>query len=126
VLWNAGAVCPVTVDTRGFFARGIKLGLDPKDWGKTLFAKEPENMIDVLHRAAVSWERGETAALKEIFKETGMGENPAFWQAAQALSEVLPEGEKEKQMLQGLLYSRNGFMNPEEPGKNNSLCFDRR
>jgi len=81
-------------------------------------------MIDVLHRAAVYWERGETAALKELLKETGMGENPAFWQAAQALSEVLPEGDKEKQMLQGLLYSRNGFMSRKEPEGKQQSMFD--
>jgi len=39
------------------------------------------------------------------------------WQAAQALSELLPEGDKEKQMLQGLLYSRGGFATAETPGK---------
>ncbi len=104
--------------------RGNIKCLDPKDRGNALFAKEPENMIDVLHRAAVYWEQGESAALKEFLKETGMGENPAFWQAAQALSEVLPEGDKEKQMLQGLLYSRNGFTNCGESEKKQKSMFD--
>jgi len=91
--------------------------LGPLERNSRLFEREPENMIDVLHRALIYWERGETAAVKELLKETGMGENPAFWQAAQALSEVLPEGDKEKQMLQGLLYSRGGFATAETPGK---------
>lgn len=30
----------------------------------------------------------------------------ALWTVAQALSEILPEGDKEKQMLQGLLASK--------------------
>lgn len=34
------------------------------------------------------------------------GANETFWQVAQAISEVLPEGDKEKQALQGLLYGR--------------------
>ncbi len=109
---------------RSFVARdkgNIKC-LGPLERNSKLFEKEPENMIDVLHRALVYWERGETAAIKELLKETGMGENPSFWQAAQALSELLPEGDKEKQMLQGLLYSRNGFAAPEAPdGKQQSL-----
>jgi len=98
--------------------------LSPLERNDKLFEKEPENMIDVLHRALVYWERGETATLKELLKETGMGENPAFWQAAQALSEVLPKGDKEKQMLQGLLYSRNGFAAHQEPRKKQQSMFD--
>jgi len=111
---------------RSFVARdkgNIKC-LSPLERNDKLFEKEPENMIDVLHRALVYWERGETAMIKELLKETGMGENPAFWQAAQALSEVLPEGDKEKQMLQGLLYSRNGFAAHQEPRKKQQSMFD--
>ena len=97
--------------------------LGPLERKNKLFEKEPENMIDVLHQALVYWERGDTAAVKELLKETGMGENPAFWQTAQALSEVLPEGDKEKQMLQGLLYSRNGFAAHEDSGGKQQSLF---
>jgi hypothetical protein len=48
-------------------------------------------------------ERGEK--LKEHLSRT-YGANDAFWQAAQAMAEVPPEGDKEKQLLQGLLYGQ--------------------
>ena len=88
--------------------------LEPLERGKSLFDDEPENMIDILHKGAIYWENGKTSDLKNLLKEIGIGENPAFWQTAQALSEVLPEGDKEKQMLQGLLYSRNGVIKYEK------------
>jgi len=88
--------------------------LGPLERNKKLFEKEPENMIDILHRGAIYWERGETSVLKELLKETGMGENPAFWQTAQALSEILPEKDKEKLMVQGVLSLRNGVIKHEK------------
>lgn len=48
-----------------------------------------------------------------MLEETGNLNNNAFWQVAQAISEVLPEGDKEKQMLQGFLYGRDGYSKVE-------------
>jgi hypothetical protein len=96
---------------RSFIARekGNIRCLGPLERNSKLFEKEPENMIDVLHQALVYWEQGNTAAIKELFSKTRIAENPAFWQAIQALSEVLSEGDKEKQMIQGMLYSRTNL-----------------
>jgi hypothetical protein len=52
------------------------------------------------------WESGEREKIKEVLNETGYAGNEAFWQTAQAISEVLPQGDKEKQLLQGLLYGK--------------------
>jgi adenine-specific DNA methylase len=59
-------------------------------------------MIDALQRACLLWERGEKAELDEILR----GTSEAFWQVAQALASVLPEGDKERQLLFGLLSSQ--------------------
>lgn len=61
-----------------------------------------DTMIDALHRAVCLWEAGRTAELDEHLKST-YGGNPRFYELAQAIAEVLPEGIKEKQQLQGLL-----------------------
>ncbi len=63
-------------------------------------------MVDALHRACILWERNRQKELAEHLQTYGGNE---FWQVAQAVSEVLPEGDKEKQTLQGLLYGRKQY-----------------
>jgi adenine-specific DNA methylase len=68
------------------------------------------SMIDVLHYVLILWERGEREKIKEILNETGYARNEIFWQTAQALSEILPEGDKEKQLIQGFLYGKEEYI----------------
>jgi len=92
---------------------------DPSFMKKTSFT----SMIDVLHRVLISWERGEREKIKEILSETGYTGNEVFWQVAQALSEVLPEGDKEKQLLQGFLYGKNEYVREASRKKQSLLGF---
>ncbi len=69
-------------------------------------------MIDALHRAVAFWERNEQKKLNEHLSQT-YGGNEAFWQVAQAIAEVLPEGDKERQLVQGLLYGRKRYISDE-------------
>jgi adenine-specific DNA methylase len=71
--------------------------------------KSFNSMIDLLHYLSILWERGEKERIKEVLNETGYSGNETIWQVAQALSEILPEGDKEKQLLQGLLYGREEY-----------------
>ena len=59
-------------------------------------------MVDAMHRACIYWERGERRQLKEHLAQT-FGANNVFWRVVQNIADVLPDGDKEKQMLQGLL-----------------------
>lgn len=59
-------------------------------------------MVDALHRACIYWEHGERRELKEHLAQT-FGANKTFWRVAQNIADVLPDGDKEKQLLQGLL-----------------------
>jgi putative DNA methylase len=68
------------------------------------------SMIDVLHYVLVLWEKGEREKIKEVLNETGYARNEIFWQTAQALSEILPEGDKEKQLIQGFLYGKEEYI----------------
>jgi putative DNA methylase len=72
-----------------------------------------ESMVDVLHASLLYWEQNNRKAITELLAGTGNQNNNAFWQVAQAISEVLPEGDKEKQMLQGFLYGREGYEKAE-------------
>jgi len=71
---------------------------------------QPAPLIDVLHRACLLWNAGDRAGLAEFLSRSGHAQDESFWTVAQALSEILPEGDKEKQMLQGLLGSKERVM----------------
>ncbi len=87
----------------------IKL-LDAKERGRKLLEKEEyKNMIDILHACLLYWEQNDRKKIVEVLEGTGKQEDNAFWQVAQAISEVLAEGSKEKQMLQGFLYGRENY-----------------
>jgi len=98
--------------TTGFIKKEKELiyVMDAKERGKSLLDKEKfESMIDVLHACLLYWEENNRNEISKILKNTGNLNNNAFWQVAQAISDVLPEGDKEKQMLQGFLYSRKSY-----------------
>lgn len=84
--------------------------LSAEERGKDFLKQAPENMVDVLHQALLLWSRNDRKAIAELLTRTGQGGNDDFWRLAQAISEVLPEGEREKQMLQGFLYGREAYM----------------
>lgn len=71
--------------------------------------ERPTTQVDVLHRACYLWEKNRIDELTGLLAATGNLKNEHFWQVAQALAEVLPDGDKEKQLLQGLLYGREMY-----------------
>jgi hypothetical protein len=66
----------------------------------------PASLIDVLHRMCVFREKGDTDGMAEFLTRSRQAQNPALWLVAQAVSEILPDGDKEKQLMQGLLNQR--------------------
>ncbi len=99
--------------------------LDAKERGVQFLEKGKfENMIDVLHACLLFWEQNKKKAISTILEETMNLNNNAFWQVAQAIAEVLPEGEKEKQMLQGFLYGKEGLIKEGvKAGKPKQMSF---
>lgn len=59
-------------------------------------------LIDVLHVACRLWDAAKRSDLASVLAATGMGDEPAFWACANALAQVLPDGDKERVMLLGL------------------------
>jgi len=83
---------------------------DARERGRSFLEKGKfESMIDVIHASLLYWEQNNRKAISEVLAKTGNINNNAFWQVVQAISEVLPEGDKEKQMLQGFLYGRESY-----------------
>ncbi len=78
---------------------------------------QPAPLIDVLHRACLLWNAGDRTGLAEFPSRSGYAQDESFWTVAQALSEILPEGDKEKQMLQGLLGSKERVIAQARQGR---------
>lgn len=92
--------------------------LSPKDRDKKFIDQEKlENMVDILHQMLLLWEKNNREKITELLTNTGQLNNNGFWQVAQSISEVLPDGDKEKQMLQGLLYGRESYQKGGSEGK---------
>ncbi len=84
--------------------------LDAKERGTKFLEKGKfESMIDILHACLLYWEQNNRKAISELLEITGHLNNNDFWQVAQAISEVLPEEDKEKQMIQGFIYGKEGY-----------------
>lgn len=84
--------------------------LDARGRGRTFLDKGKfKSMIDVVHVCLLYWRRNDRKAISELLETTGNFNNDAFWQVTQAISEVLPDGDKERQMLQGFIYSRKSY-----------------
>jgi adenine-specific DNA methylase len=97
-LWGSG----------GFvYKRGSKIWVrGPKKRGEV---KEVDNMVDAMHKACQLWEKGKKAEITQLLGQTGYGQSGAFWQFCQGVAETLINGNKEKQLLEGLLIDRERY-----------------
>ncbi|MQY79009.1 MAG: DUF1156 domain-containing protein [Bacteroidetes bacterium] len=68
--------------------------------------KNPSGMIDVLHKVLLLWEHSKRQELLTLLQESGFGQSEAFYRVAQAISETLPNENKEKKLLDGFLSGR--------------------
>jgi putative DNA methylase len=70
-----------------------------------LRARGRQSLIEAIQLAASLWEANQISRLHEWLGE-GYADRPAFWLTAQAISEMLPDGDRERRVLQGLLAHR--------------------
>jgi adenine-specific DNA methylase len=70
-----------------------------------LRARGRRSLIEAIQLAAALWEANQISRLHEWLGE-GYAHRPAFWLTAQAISEMLPDGDRERRVLQGLLMRR--------------------
>lgn len=80
-----------------------------KDLGEPDAGGSPASLINVLHRLCVFREKNDADGMAEFLGRSGQGNNPSLWLVAQAISEILPDGEKEKQLMQGLLNQKDNL-----------------
>lgn len=67
---------------------------------------DPREMIDVMHKALLLWEKGQRSEMVKALSDRGFGKSEAFYRVAQAISETLPLESKEKKLLDGFLAGR--------------------
>jgi adenine-specific DNA methylase len=84
--------------------------LGPRDKKRNrLEAEDVDSLVDAVHRACQLWERGDSDKLDHWLKEAGYAGSSAFWQYCQAVAECLTNGNKEKQLLEGLLLRKDRY-----------------
>jgi adenine-specific DNA methylase len=131
--WNYGeALVPFDEGRKLAQSCGVDL---TQEWGKGGFVKkekefirllgpqqrklddldDPRNMIDVLHKALLLWEKGKRSEMVMTLTDRDYGRSEAFYRVAQAISETLPLESKEKKLLDGFLAGRERVQ--EEVGK---------
>ena len=77
--------------------------------------EDTRELIDVLHRVLLLWEKGRREEMVAALAASGYGRSEAFYRVAQAVSETLPNESKEKKLLDGFLAGRERVR--EEVGK---------
>ncbi|MHA1961664.1 MAG: DUF1156 domain-containing protein [Candidatus Thorarchaeota archaeon] len=84
--------------------------LGPRDRGDV---DSIHNMIDVMHKCLLLWEKDKKDEIAELLAVTGFKEDPAFKQFCQAVAECLLNGNKEKQLLEGFLMGVDDYAKAE-------------
>jgi adenine-specific DNA methylase len=88
-----------------------------KHLGEPSPSGSPASLIDVLHRMCAFREKGDTQGMAQFLGRSGHANNHSLWLIAQAISEILPDGDKEKQLMQGLLNQREGLVEATRQGE---------
>ncbi|NIM17957.1 MAG: hypothetical protein GTO45_23130 [Candidatus Aminicenantes bacterium] len=72
--------------------------------------KQYKELIDVLHKILLLWEKSKRDEMIKVLSETGYGKSEVFYKVAQAISETLPPDNKEKKLLDGFLTGKTRVM----------------
>jgi hypothetical protein len=88
-----------------------------KNLGEPSAVGAPASLIDVLHRMCAFRENGDTQGMAQFLGRSGHANNHSLWLIAQAVSEILPDGDKEKQLMQGLLNQKEGLVEATRQGE---------
>jgi len=84
---------------------------------------DPRDLIDVLHKALLLWEKGQRGAMVLALADRGYGKSEAFYRVAQAISETLPNESKEKKLLDGFLAGRERVQDEVEKAEQQGRLF---
>jgi len=103
------SVCIIAFCGQNVLALPIAKRMRISNLGEPESDGSPASMIDTLQRMRSFRDKGDSGALAEFLARSGHARNETLWVVAQAISEILPDGDKEKQLLQGLLNQRDNL-----------------
>ncbi len=66
-------------------------------------------LVDVVHRAVLLWRANDRRALAEFLAANAQGREDSVRAVAQAIASILPEGDREKQLLEGFLSGQDSL-----------------
>ncbi len=78
-------------------------------------------LVDVLHQVLLFWEKGKRDRMVRLLQDSGYGERESFFRVAQAISETLPNENKEKKLLDGFLAGRERLRDEVRTSKEGDL-----
>lgn len=84
---------------------------------------DPRDMIDVMHKSLLLWEKGQRSEMVKALADRGFGKSEAFYRVAQAISETLPLESKEKKLLDGFLAGRDRVQEEVEKSESQGKMF---
>jgi len=84
---------------------------------------DPKDLIDILHKVLLLWEKGRKSEMIQIISEKGYGKSESFFRVAQAISETLPIISKEKQLLDGFLAGKERVQSEVEKIETQGTLF---
>jgi putative DNA methylase len=146
--WNYGeAIVPFDEARKLAQSCGIDIS---QEWSKTGFVRkekefirllgpqgrklddldDPRDLIDVLHKSLLLWEKGQRAEMIQALAGRGgsatrpYGQSEAFYRVAQAISETLPNESKEKKLLDGFLAGRERVQEEVEKAAEQGRLFE--
>jgi putative DNA methylase len=122
VLWR-WAYGDVRIDFDDANKLGQSVGIDiSQEWNRAFIKKDKEfieilgpddrdisqlenssELIDILHHVLLLWKKGKSEEVMQVLSESGYGKSDVFYRVAQAISESLTNGSKEKKLLDGFL-----------------------
>jgi len=108
LLWDQTGV--LVKSGENVLATPISKRIKIKNLGEPAANGTPAGLIDVLHRMCALREKGDTQGMAQFLNRSGHANNHSLWLIAQAVSEILPDGDKEKQLMQGLLNQKEGLV----------------
>ena len=97
--------------------------LGPKERGKSDELGLPDRsgrlagVIDVLHRAAVLWEKGDRDGLARFLTDAAQGREEQLRLVAQTIANILPDDDPERRLLEGFLQGRDVLPDVPKQGR---------
>jgi len=86
--------------------------------------RRSKELIDILHKALLLWEKSKKDALMKLLTETGFGQKDHFYRVGQAISETLTNESREKKLLDGFLSGRERLKKDVRGGRAQQYLFD--